>query len=497
MREVVAYVLSKDGKPLMPMYSHGRVRRLLKAKRAVVKSRVPYVIQLTYDPLTNVTQSITLGIDPGRTNIGVCAITENEDVLYSAAVETRNKEIPKLMSDRKAHRMASRSGERKRRQRKAIANNTTFKGSNIRERILPQCEEPITVHYINNTEARFCNRKRPKDWLTPTANQLLQTHLNVINLVNKILPVTNIVLEINKFDFVKMENPKVKNWEYQKGKLWGYCSVEGAVSARQDGHCIFCKNPIDHYHHVIPKHCGGNESVDNRAGTCEKHHHLVHTETEWEDKLKKKQAGVLKKYHALSVINQIMPYLLSALSETKTNLYVSTGYETAETRKRFGLPKLHYVDAWCIAVSIVKCNKFPKFNPYSIKQFRRQNRAQIHHQTERVYKLDGTVIAKNRNKRTEQKCDSLHEWYEKQKIALGETEARKLLSKLKVTESTRYYNNTKRVLPGAIFIYGNKRCIISGQHNKGSYYNAVSKGHLDFPVQYCKVIKQNTGLVYI
>ena len=51
-------------------------------------------------------------------------------------------------------------------------------------------------------------------------------------------------------------------------------------------------------------------------------------------------------------------------------------------------------------------------NSYRIKQFRRHNRQLIHRQTERTYKLDGTVIAKNRKKRMEQKVDSLAEWYE-------------------------------------------------------------------------------------
>ena len=147
MRDVVAYVLSKDGRPLMPMRSHGRVRRLLKEGKAVVKSRVPFVIQLTYDLPDEHVQPVIVGIDPGRTNIGVCAIDEKGNPLYSAAVETRNKEIPTLMSERAAHRRASRSGERKRRQRRAKANHTCFSDCETKERVLPQCDEPIAVHY--------------------------------------------------------------------------------------------------------------------------------------------------------------------------------------------------------------------------------------------------------------------------------------------------------------------------------------------------------------
>ena len=52
--------------------------------------------------------------DPGRTNIGVAVLEllETAKVVFTADVETRNKEIPKLMRKRKAHRMSSRRGER-------------------------------------------------------------------------------------------------------------------------------------------------------------------------------------------------------------------------------------------------------------------------------------------------------------------------------------------------------------------------------------------------
>lgn len=45
----MVYVLSKDGKPLMPTERHGKVRRLLKEKKAKVVNRTPFTIQLLYD----------------------------------------------------------------------------------------------------------------------------------------------------------------------------------------------------------------------------------------------------------------------------------------------------------------------------------------------------------------------------------------------------------------------------------------------------------------
>ena len=75
------------------------------------------------------------------------------------------------------------------------------------------------------------------------------------------------------------------------------------------------------------------------------------------------------------------------------------------------LLKDHTVDAYSIPCSILE-------NPvvsvpdthYEIHQFRRHDRAIIHHQTERTYYLDGKAVCKNRHKRFEQKDDSLEEF---------------------------------------------------------------------------------------
>ena len=57
----MVYVLSKDGKPLMPTNRHGKVKHLLKDKKAKVISREPFTIQLLYDSDTY-TQNLTPAI---------------------------------------------------------------------------------------------------------------------------------------------------------------------------------------------------------------------------------------------------------------------------------------------------------------------------------------------------------------------------------------------------------------------------------------------------
>ena len=139
----------------------------------------PFTIRLKYDSITHETQDVIVGEDPGRSNVGLSAVRNDGTCLMTVKCTTRNKEIPKLMADRAAHRRASRRGERLARKRLAKKLGTTMRA--ILERKLPGYGDGVVkVKDIINTEARFNNRKRPKGWLTPTARQLLLTHINLL-----------------------------------------------------------------------------------------------------------------------------------------------------------------------------------------------------------------------------------------------------------------------------------------------------------------------------
>ena len=66
---MLTYVLNKDGQPLMPTGRSGKMRRLLRDKKAKVIRRCPFTIQLLYEPETAVVQDITLGVDAGSTKL--------------------------------------------------------------------------------------------------------------------------------------------------------------------------------------------------------------------------------------------------------------------------------------------------------------------------------------------------------------------------------------------------------------------------------------------
>ena len=130
--------------------------------------------------------------------------------------------------------------------------------------------------------------------------------------------------------------------------------------------------------------------------------------------------------------------------------------------------------------------------PYEVKQFRRHNRAIIHSQRERTYKLDKDTVAKNRKARFEQEGDSLESFLESVPVAWR----RDVCLELTVTKSVRHYNTQGRHLPGTVFYYQGRRYVLSGQHSNGAYYRAVGCGKKNFPSKHCHLVEIG-GLVHL
>lgn len=485
------YILNKDGQPLMPSKRYRHIKNLIKSGLAKKISSKPFTVQLLYD-CPNGKQNLILGIDPGRTNIGATVVRDTGEPVFSAQVTTRNKDIPKLMAERKAFRMAHRNlGRRKVRCRRAKAAGTLSPKGDFK-RLLPGYSKPITCKGIKNKEARFNNRKVPKGWLTPTANHLLLTHTNMIKKFQKFLPITDVVLEVNKFSFMELDNPNIKKWKYSKGALYSKGSVKDAVYEVQNGHCLFCDSPIVHYHHVVPRHKGGSEILVNRVGLCEEHHRLVHTDEKWTNKLSKIKQGLNKKYGALSVLNQIIPRLTQEIGNMFTkHTFATDGYSTKVFREDNNILKDHYFDAYCIACSILNnpVVKLPDI-PYQIRQFRRHNRRACHKaMLNRNYYLDGKLVATNRHKATEQKTDSLEEYANNG----GD------VSNLSVKAHSSVYRKMNRWTSGSVISFDGVIDILQtsmGFHD-GHVEYYISASGIKTRYKNSAIIANNSGLVFV
>ena len=483
------YVQDKDGNPLMPTTRCGHVRILLKQGKAKVVCGHPFTIRLLYDT-KECEPSLYGGTDPGRKNIGNAVVTEGGECIYRDKIETRNKDVAKGMSERKAHRQARRRGRRLVRKRLAKKHNTTS-AKLENGRLLPGTRTPTNVKDIINKEARFQNRKK-RQMITPSVKHLVNTHLCHVDQIRKFLPVKGWCLEANRFAFMSMEDGTVQGIDFQNGRLKGFSSADEFVYERQDGRCFCCGRPIEHYHHIVPRHEGGADGPDNKVGLCSNCHGRIHT-----GELALDMEGYRKKYAPLSVLNQAIPYIYKGLVERfgEKNVFLVSGRDTKDVRDDAGLEKDHDVDALCIAsLGMGAIPKKPKCEAYTVKQFRRHDRAKINNQRERTYKLDGVTIAKNRKPRFEQQGPALSQWYEEQIELCGKREADCMLSRVTAKPSYRRYNNTERVMPGAVVRHNGRIFVLTAQENKGRYYKL---GEKRIPAGECQVLKQNQGLVYM
>lgn len=101
----MVYVQDIDGRPLMPTTRHGKVRRLLKSKKAAVVNLCPFTIRLLYDT-TGYKQEITLGVDTGTKHVGLSATTKSKE-LYASEVILRS-DVVDLLSTRRELRKIRR-----------------------------------------------------------------------------------------------------------------------------------------------------------------------------------------------------------------------------------------------------------------------------------------------------------------------------------------------------------------------------------------------------
>lgn len=305
----MVYVINKDGQPLMPTENHAKVRVLLKNKKAKVVKKCPFTIQLAYNS-TNYTQEISLGIDAGSKHIGL-SVTTKDKVLFESDTELRN-DIVDLLSTRRQNRRARRS--RKTRYRKP----------------------------------RFNNRKRGDEWLAPSVQNKVDTHLAVVKKVHEILPITKVIVETASFDIQKIKNPTISGTEYQKGEQLDFWNVREYVLFR-DGHICQCckgksKDKILNVHHIESRKTSGN-APNNLITLCKTCHSGYHAGTIMLPKSIRR--GMSFKDAAFMGIMRWAFY--NRLKKIYPNVNLTFGYITKNTRIKNGLPKEHYIDARCIS----------------------------------------------------------------------------------------------------------------------------------------------------
>lgn len=201
------FVLDKRHRPLMPCRP-ARARRLLRAGRARVVKRFPFVIRLVDRTVEqSEVQPVLIKLDPGsrETAPPSCGMTRRSGIMRSRSSSSSIGAAPSATrSRREAHFVARRRSQ------------------NFR------CRSP-----------RFLNRVKPKGWLPPSLRHRVETTLSFVRRMCRYLPVSGIATELVKFDSQKLQNPEVSGVKYQQGTLFEY-EVREYLLEKFGRKCVYC-----------------------------------------------------------------------------------------------------------------------------------------------------------------------------------------------------------------------------------------------------------------
>jgi hypothetical protein len=331
----MVYILNQYGKPLMPTDRYGKVRHLLKVNLAKVINRCPFTIQLMYDT-KNHTQQISLGVDAGSKVIGLSATTKDKE-LYASEVTLRN-DIVDLLSTKRQNRRTRRN-------------------------------------HLRYRKPRFNNRvsSKNKGWLAPSVENKIQSHISVVNQVYKILPITNIIVEVASFDIQKINNPNISGEEYQQGEQLNFWNIREYVLFRDNHTCQCCKgkskDKILNVHHIESRKTGG-DSPKNLITFCETCHTGYHKEKIQIPKNIKRGMS----FRDASFMGIMRWDFYNKLKDLYPNVSLTYGYITKNIRISHSLEKTHYIDARCISNN-------PTAEPSNVVYFQKKIRChnrQIH-----------------------------------------------------------------------------------------------------------------------
>lgn len=225
---MVVYVLNQNGQPLMPTVRFGKVRRLLRDRKAKVIRRCPFTIKLLYEPSTDMVQECYCGVDTGSKYIGT-AVIGNDKVLYQSQTELRDDIKKKL------------------------------------NRLPPSIRHKVQAHI---DEIEFCKKILPVSYLILEVSQFDTALMKNPTLVDE----------------------KVKKWGYQEGFNYGYSCRREAVLHRDGYTCQCCgkKNCRLEVHHIIFRSNDGTDDENNLITLCEGCHKKVHDSVITLDKKPKK-----------------------------------------------------------------------------------------------------------------------------------------------------------------------------------------------------------------
>lgn len=315
------YIISKNGKPLMPTTRYGHVRHLLKEGKAEIYSRNPFTVKLLYDS-KEFTQPIEIGVDAGYVHIGVSVKSEKRE-FFSGQFD--------CLKDEKSKHDDCRKYRRTRRNR------------------------------LRYRKPRWNNRISTKSegWIAPSLKHKAENHIRIIENICKVAPVIRVTIEVGEFDPALLKAMQIgekipEGIEYQHGPLYYADSLRKAVFQRDNYTCRICKksplkdtNIILKTHHALYWKGRHADTLQELISVCNKCH------TSANHKEGGKLYGLEPKVPRLegaTYMNIVRWHIVNTLKSRlpDVEIRITYGAITYRTRKDLGIEKSHANDAYCI-----------------------------------------------------------------------------------------------------------------------------------------------------
>ncbi len=227
------FVVDQNKTPLNPIHP-GRARILLSSGRAAVLKRFPFTITLKRVVDEPDVTPLRLKLDPGSKTTGMAIVNDaSGQVVFAAELTHRGQAI-------KAALVARRSIRHSRRQRK-----TRYR------------------------KARFSNRRRRAGWLPPSLESRIANVLTWVQRLRRLCPITDLSLELVKFDTQLLEYADIQGVEYQQGTRQGY-EIREFLLEKWNRQCAYCgatEVPLQ-VEHIRSRAKGGSSRVSNLTLAC-------------------------------------------------------------------------------------------------------------------------------------------------------------------------------------------------------------------------------------
>jgi hypothetical protein len=175
------FVVDTTKQPLNPVHP-ARARKLLDVGKAAIYRRYPFTIILKIAIEEPVVADFQVKLDPGSKTTGIAIVDDKRgEVVFAAELSHHGHAIKESLDKRRGVRRGRR-----------------FRHTHCRK-------------------ARWQNRRRKSGWLPPSLQSRIANVLTWVLRLRKFCKITNISLELGRFDMQLMENPEILGVEYQQG----------------------------------------------------------------------------------------------------------------------------------------------------------------------------------------------------------------------------------------------------------------------------------------